>query len=712
MVSNKILSWAINLGLLSVLFVPLFISRSLFFPFITGKNFAFRIIVEIIFGLWIWLALRDPAYRPRKHWFNWAVLAFFAILTLATITAVNPYRALWSNYERMEGLIGLLHLGLYFLVLSTTLKTIKNWFWFWHTSIGVSVWLGIYGLFQLAGKLEIHQGGERLDASFGNSSYFAVYLLVHIFISGYWLVKYLREKKAGKKIGPWWVAYLLIIFLQLINLYYTGTRGTILGLLGGLGLTAVLIIWQEKSWLKARRAALGGLLLLGILVGGFLAIRQSDFVSKSSTLSRLASISIAGGVNARLLIWDMSWRGLEERPMLGWGPDNYMYIFNKYYNPKMYSQEQWFDRSHNVFLDWLVSAGILGLLSYLSLFGVASYFIWRKNLFDGAVEKSLLTGLLAGYFIHNFFVFDQLTSYILFFSLLGYFTFLSRERVSSVGEKKFIVRTKLSVGQISLAGATTLGLVLALYFVNFKPIRASSTLIQALSRNDTTGYTASFANFQKVFDLKTFGSTEASEHIVGVTLTVLNEDRYPADFKQNFLKLTKSELEKQVLADPLDARKHLIFGSFLGVVSDPRATTELETAAKLSPNKQTILFELGRQYWRAGKADQALEVFKRAYELEPSFDEAARFYSLALIYGNQVKAAPAELFARAVTLWQQKVNGNQTDPTPHFSLGLIYIALGQKARAIAELGTAAKLNPAYKSETDRILRDLRAGREP
>ena len=61
MVSNKILSWAINLGLLSVLFVPLFISRSLFFPFITGKNFAFRIIVEIIFGLWIWLALRDPA---------------------------------------------------------------------------------------------------------------------------------------------------------------------------------------------------------------------------------------------------------------------------------------------------------------------------------------------------------------------------------------------------------------------------------------------------------------------------------------------------------------------------------------------------------------------------------------------------------------------------------------------------------------------------
>ena len=62
----------------------------------------------------------------------------------------------------------------------------------------------------------------------------------------------------------------------------------------------------------------------------------------------------------------MSWQGVKEHPILGWGQENYIVLFNKYYDPKMYQQEPWFDRSHNVFFDWLVSGGILALLAYLS----------------------------------------------------------------------------------------------------------------------------------------------------------------------------------------------------------------------------------------------------------------------------------------------------------------------------------------------------------
>ena len=44
-------------GIFLIPAVVLIISNSLFFPFITGKNFTFRIIVEIIFAAWIILAL-------------------------------------------------------------------------------------------------------------------------------------------------------------------------------------------------------------------------------------------------------------------------------------------------------------------------------------------------------------------------------------------------------------------------------------------------------------------------------------------------------------------------------------------------------------------------------------------------------------------------------------------------------------------------------
>jgi len=38
--------------------VPLIVANSLFFPFITGKNFAFRILVEVMAAAWLALSAR------------------------------------------------------------------------------------------------------------------------------------------------------------------------------------------------------------------------------------------------------------------------------------------------------------------------------------------------------------------------------------------------------------------------------------------------------------------------------------------------------------------------------------------------------------------------------------------------------------------------------------------------------------------------------
>jgi hypothetical protein len=51
----------------------------------------------------------------------------------------------------------------------------------------------------------------------------------------------------------------------------------------------------------------------------------------------------------------MALKGIAERPVLGWGQENFNYVFNKYYNPQMFGQEEWFDRTHNVVLDWLIA---------------------------------------------------------------------------------------------------------------------------------------------------------------------------------------------------------------------------------------------------------------------------------------------------------------------------------------------------------------------
>ncbi|MDO8676542.1 MAG: hypothetical protein Q7K16_02735, partial [Candidatus Azambacteria bacterium] len=223
---NSFLLKVIKWGLAATLFLPLFVSNKLFFPFITGKNFLFRVLIEVLFLLWVFLVARDGSYRPKRSWILIFVVAIIAILTLSTIFSVDANRSMWSNFERMEGLVGHIHLFLFFLMLVSVFKNERDWWWFFHVSFAVSLIIGFYALLQLAGVLAIHQGNTRIDATLGNATYLAVYLLFHLFLLLYY---YLKTPQTG-----WKIFYGAVFLFQTILLYYTATRGAMLGFVGGL----------------------------------------------------------------------------------------------------------------------------------------------------------------------------------------------------------------------------------------------------------------------------------------------------------------------------------------------------------------------------------------------------------------------------------------------------------------------------------------------
>ena len=76
----------------------------------------------------------------------------------------------------------------------------------------------------------------------------------------------------------------------------------------------------------------------------------------------------------------MAIKGFIEKPILGWGQEGFNFVFNKYYDPRMYTQEPWFDRAHNTYLDWLIVGGALGLLSYLAI--IFLFYIIYLNLLN------------------------------------------------------------------------------------------------------------------------------------------------------------------------------------------------------------------------------------------------------------------------------------------------------------------------------------------
>src|SRR3990167_1826593 len=111
MMNKQILRNTVLTGLFLIPFVPFLVSSAFFFPFITTKAFTFRIIVEVIFAAWLLLTLLDSEYRLKKSIILYSVLGFLAVIGLADLFGVAPVKSLWSNFERMEGYITLLHLG-------------------------------------------------------------------------------------------------------------------------------------------------------------------------------------------------------------------------------------------------------------------------------------------------------------------------------------------------------------------------------------------------------------------------------------------------------------------------------------------------------------------------------------------------------------------------------------------------------------------------
>jgi O-antigen ligase len=606
---KQVARWIALGALFLVPLTPLIVANTLFFPFITGKAFYFRILVEVAFGAWVILALADARYRPRFSWILISVLAFVGWMFIADLFALNVEKAFWSNFERMEGWVLLAHLAAFFIASSSVLRVDNKWRAWFLTSLGVSLVVLGYAFLQATGVWTIHQGQTRLDASFGNSIYLAIYLLFNTFIAG-WLA--FTENRAWLK----W-SLLALAGVSIVFIFLTQTRGTIIALIGALILAAVLTM--VASGKNARRVAAGVLIAILLLVGGFVAVRNTPVVRNSELWNRIASISLHDG-ETRFTLWHMAWQGFLERPVVGWGQEGFNYVFNKYYDPSLYAQEPWFDRAHNAFIDWLMAGGLPAFLLYLSLFGVAIATLWRSPL--ARAERIALTCVLAGYSFHNIFVFDNLYSYVYFFAILALIDSQVIAESPQGSQPK-----ELAAAAFVLPIASAVVLVLA-YLVNAPGLGVASGLIHALSPQQN-GLTVNAQIFTDLAAHPSFAGQEVREQVVSFALQAVQSKDISNATKAQIATLAVTEMEKQVAAYPQDAREHLELALAYRTVGNVEGVLkEIDAALALSPNKEQILLQKGLTLFEIGKVADAEKVLDAAYVLAPQSPEIATYAAL------------------------------------------------------------------------------------
>ncbi|HVW71700.1 MAG TPA: O-antigen ligase family protein [Candidatus Paceibacterota bacterium] len=600
-------------------FLVLYVSNGLYFPFITGKGFAFRILVEIALAGWVVLALADKKYRPQ---FSWTLVLYGALvlwMIVADAAAVSPLKAFWSNFERMDGWVTLVHVFFFFVIMGTVLSADKLWKNWWLTFLASSALVSLYGVLQLMGAFAIHQGGVRLDATLGNAEYLAAYLLFAIGIAVWQAVE-----------SRGWLRYVLsaLAALHVIVLFYTATRGAILGAIGAVILGAIL--WMIESGKKGRMYAAGALAVVVVLVGGFVLLRHSSFVQNNPTLSRFSDISAADGAT-RFTIWHMALEGFAARPVTGWGQEGFNYVFNTYYEPSLYAQEPWFDRAHNVFLDWLTAGGLPAFALFVALLIAAVVALYRNKNVSRA-ERVVLTSTLAAYAFQSLFVFDNLFTYIplaALFALAHYASSRPWQKLES------FPALSASATQTAAVVAGVLGIAVV-WFVNVPNIAAGHDLILALSPSADPMTNLDY--FKQAYAEHSFADQELSEQLTTYASSIATSGATDAQ-KSAIVNYAVTQMQAEVAARPADARVLLQLSlayRAAGDISDAYQATQ--RALALSPQKFQIIEEAGIEAWQLGDMKTAAEDFANAYALTPGSDDAAAYGAAGKIITGDVPA--------------------------------------------------------------------------
>lgn len=643
--TEKKLVIAIKILVYLTLFTPLIVMGNTFiFPFVFPKAIYFRILVEIMLGLYIILGVTNKDYRPKQTPLLVALCYLFFVLFLSAMFGVDFSRSMWGNHERMSGWFTLIHFGAYFVVVTNVFRSWIEWKWFLRASLVVSLIVGFTGLnFLLSEKSIMKIGG---GGSLGNFIYLANFLLFHVFIA--WFL-FRKELARG-----WKYFALGAGVFEIIVMVYNGKRGPFVGLLAGLFVG--LLLYGLFSKIKKWRVLGLSLIAAAIIFSGVIFInRNSQWVQKIPMVGRLATISFSSGTGAtRAIAWDIAYKAWKEKPVFGWGVENFYYAFNKYYNPKSLEHgyyETWFDRSHNIFLDYLSTGGILGLAGYLSIFlviGLGLTGSFRQKKID-LEQLVFLAIFFIGYGLQNFFVFDHLSSYLIFFIMLAYFngSLYASTAPSDINNLKSSKNKRVSETPLGLPAIVIIFTIFLIYKANILPALANSGSFDAqmLLGGD---FAAGMERFKKTVNTYTPHLVDIRSDVARTLLSFAqNPEAARSDVYKQATGVIVDELNKTIKEHPLEINTHMLLGQF---------------------------------YYNSGQFDLAEETFERAQELSPKRQQVAYLWAKTR-YMRRNLAGAIEILDKTLT-----ENANIADS--YWYKAIILSEMGNNQEAYNNLKTA------------------------
>lgn len=674
----NILKGIVYVGIYGGLLMPLVFIPVVIFPFVFSKLIVFQVLVGLTFPAYLLLAWMEPAYRPKKHILYFAVMAYFVAMALSAVFGVDPMRSWWGNQERMNGLFTLLH---FFAWLTMTVGVITRWEqWrkLLNYQVGLAVFMALVAMLQkVYPNLLLFPAGDRVGGLLDNPIYMGVYQIFTFFFLALLAIKDHRHTMR--------IWYGVAGLFAAVAFLLAQSRGAFVGLAAGFIVFALYYAFFTPN--KKIRKSVLGLLALGIVSYGIVFAFRDTPLILNSPLGRLTHFNTA--VSTRLIAWNIAWQGFKERPITGWGLDNFHIVFNSHYNPKSLrfgTYETWFDRSHNTVLDVLSMTGILGFVTFAAIFITLFYASWRafkKGWIDLPVS-AVFVALPIAYLVQNLFVFDHPAAFSM--SYLLFALVIAATRGEFVGKKD--TEEEVHHGERHefplIAGAIIYVLALVVVWnTSIQPFNASKIAILGSQAFASRQEDAAYDLYSRSLSIWTPYRDELS-FLLSRDLVGLSSQGRLQTYKRwkDFYALAVEASKEELARHPKNTNPQFLYARLVHEmapilnISPAEVEERYRIAIATSPERQQIYFGLARLFFQTNRPQDAINVYRQVRDFDPGNGDASWTLGVSLFYDVNQKDEGAKEIVHS-----QRVEHpyHLTDPREISALADGYITLKDDA---------------------------------
>jgi len=745
---NSKLNWVYTAGFFIILALPILTISPYFFPADWGKTIVFRSVLAIMLFLFLWQGLYKKSnfsFPCVKNKVIWALGALFTFFLLATIFSVDHIFSLWGSPYRGGGFVTF---AFYFVfaIMAFILFKKEDWQKALDFSIVTGILVSLVAIIQyysLFSRVFFSNPG-RPASTMGNPIILGMYLLLLIFIA---LVLAIKEAKLPKRIF-YFLSALVFLYVILIS----GSRASYLGLVAG-GL--FFLLRYPKKILKLK---------IGVIVCLILGALAIFYINSNSNLPNFLEDNkvfqtVQSRLSLKLVFSDprfYAWTKIDskilaEKPILGYGPENFSVGFDKYYDPSIpyLSQDwgNWWDRAHNVLFDMSAQAGAPAIIAYLALFAVI---FWRLHKLKRANENSEKTMMAHGiqatliaYLVANFFSFDSFSTYIIFFLLVAYTLHLTCSTGTVIAKSEATKQSKNVVWKKIILVFAFCVLIIFLWQYNLVPFQINAKINTAEDLSNRKQCAQALSLMDKNLQSHSFLDSYARMQYVEFTKTCNNY------FPENNLAYIKKGLDlikEAVKIQPLYTRYWILLGNSTSALTKQEsdatiknnmikeASSYFDKALQLAPKHQEILTGQAQMEMAGGNYKAAQNYSEKCITLDSSLGECYFYLGLSKIYQKDTATAKKDIetagsklyninsvtslsalsdaygsipdYVNLALVYEQLIKINPTYAQYHSSLAFFYKQLGRYADARKEALVVLQLSPSSKPNVDAFLKTL------